>query len=243
MPLFTTDFVERSTLDHRILRDSKPPTAIDAILFFGQTHENDRSPLAAIAERWKKYACPVLVGACDPIRNGPFVVRGSDTWVQDLMEYGVDRDSIIVYPMSKKFPPSTDAEAWGMIEAGVGKFSWKKLVITVNPLHAVRAFVTLLSACVKNGLEDVCIWSALSDWDTSSETSSPWDEDVCYSGGQLKTSRENHIVVDATKLMTYCLKGDHLTARQVLEYLRSRQAMSRRLKTTMVSGVPIALEV
>lgn len=214
MPLFTTDLLERSTLDHRILRDSEPPRDIDAICFFGQTQENDRVALRAIAERWRKYHCPVLVGLCERIEKGVFIVRGSDAWVNDLEEYGVARESVMVYPMSNKFPPSTDAEAYGMVEI-IKRKSWSRLVVTVPPLHAVRAFVTFVSACVKSGLDDACIWSAPSE-------APPWDEVVCYSGGMLQTSREKHIVVDATKTTTYCLKGDHLTAREVIEYMQAR---------------------
>ncbi len=224
MAIFTTDLVELFTLTHRILRDEPPPQQIDAICFFGQTEENDKAPLAAIAERWRNpllRPCPsILVGACEPIDKSPFVVRGDKAWKQDLENFGVDRNSILVYPMSTKFPPSTDAEAWGMVEV-IKKNKWKRLVVTVTTLHAIRAFVTLVSACKKNGLEDVAIWSAPAE-------ALPWDEVVCHSGGMAQMPREKHAaVVEFAKVSAYCAKGDHLAAKEILDYLRGRNALAK----------------
>lgn len=216
MPLFTTDVLEYVQLVHRILRDTPPPPAIDAICFFGQTQENDRVALKAIAELWKKYQCPILVGACEPINQEPFVVRGSGAWVSDLVSYGVDPLSIEIYEMSKKLPASTDAEALGMAEFITREaLRWDRLVVAVHPLHAVRAFVSLVAACKKNVLDGMRIWSVPSE-------ALDWDEDVCYSGGALKATRVSHVGVDMTKMAAYALKGDHLTAREILEYLRKR---------------------
>lgn len=217
MPLFTTDLVELDRLNHRILRDEPPPKEIDAICFFGQTQENDQIALKAITNRWEGYNCPILVGECDRIKKGSLIVHGSDEWIRYLKSFGIASKWIWNYPMSSKFPPSTDAEAWGMVDI-IKDNPWDELVITVPPLHAVRAFVSLVSACKKNNLDKVRIWSAPSE-------APPWDEDVFHSGSMPSAPRENQIPGELGKNMAYCLKGDHLTAKEVLEYLRKRNSL------------------
>jgi len=217
MPLFTTDLLELDMLNHRILRDVPPPRIIDAICFFGQTQENDQIALKSIIKRWEKYNCPILIGACDRIEKGSLIVRGSDDWVIDLKSAGVKPKWIWVYNMSSKFPPSTDAEAYGMVEV-IEENSWNEIVITVPPLHARRAFVSLVSACQKSGLRNVKIWSVPSE-------APPWDEDVFHSGSMPSAPREKQIAGEFGKVFTYCAKGDHLTAKEVLEYLRNRKGL------------------
>jgi len=212
MSIFTTDIVEYARLAHRVLCDEPPPDEIDAICFFGQTEENDMFALRAIAKRWQKHQCLVLVGTCERIERGGLIVRGSDAWVSTLEELGVHPGSILVYPMSDKLPPSTDAEALGMVEA-IRENSWTRFVIVVPPLHAIRAFVSLVSACVKSGL-DVAIWSAPA-------TAPAWDEDVFHSGSMPSAPRVDQIAGEFGKIMAYCAKGDHLTAAEVLEWLRN----------------------
>ncbi len=223
MPLFTTDLVEYAELVHRILRDEPPPERIDAICFFGQTQENDQKSLKNIAERWKarggEYDPAVLVGECERIERGNLVVRGSDAWIRDLEDAGVEENWIYPYPMSTKVPPSTDAEALGMVPV-IKENGWTRLVITVPPLHAVRAFVSLVSACKKNGLDDVLIWSA------PSETLA-WDENVFHSGSMPSAPRVEQIPGEFAKVTAYCAKGDHLTAKEVLTYLQARRDLSQ----------------
>lgn len=221
MPIFTTDLVECLTLAHRILRDEPLPDEIDAICFFGQTEENDHDALRKGSDLWFDcQSAQVLVGQCDRIeRENGLVVRGSDAWVKELEGFGVDSESIQVYPMSDKFPPSTDAEAWGMVPL-IKENGWKRLVVTVPPLHAIRAFVSLVSACLKNGLDDVGIWSAPS-------AAPPWNESVFHSGSMPSATRVSHIAGELAKIFAYCAKGDHPPAQKVLEYLNHRDTVFR----------------
>ncbi len=229
MPLFTTDLLELNALNHRILRDEPPPREIDAICFFGQTQENDRIALEAISKFQDDFQCPVLVGICDPIKKNGLVVRGSKAWKEDLIEFEVKKEDIVLYPMSQKFPPSTDAEAWGMIPL-IKDNNWRYLLVTVPPLHACRAFVSFVSACNKNKLDKVNVWSAPSE-------APPWDEDVFHSGSMPSAPRVDQISGEFSKMMAYCAKGDHITAREVLEYLRKR----KRPKNKVVKEEPYSV--
>ena len=223
MPIFTTDLLELYQLAHVILSQPQLP-ADGPICFFGQTEENDMPPLCSAAELMNRKIGPsdypfgpILIGQCDWIeRPNGLVVRGSDAWVKELKRLKVSDHSIMVYSMSDRFPPSTDAEAWGMVEL-IKKNSWKCLVVVVPPLHAIRAFVSLVSACKKSGLDDVKIWSMPS-------YALPWDRNVFHSGSMPSAPRIEQVTGEMEKIFAYCAKGDHLTAGEILKYLKNRDS-------------------
>ncbi len=220
MPTFTTDLLEYATLAHRILRDELPTKKLDAACFFGQTHENDRVALETISINYS--GLPILVGKCDTIqKENRLLVRGHHAW-QGYLE-GRGCKNVVIYPMSDKLPPSTDAEALGMVPI-IKKRSWKRLVIVVPPLHAIRAFVSLISACLKNNLNHIAIWSAPCD-------ALAWNENVFHSGSMPAAPREKQIQGELDKIMRYCEKGDYLTAKEILDYLRTKDVINSKIET------------
>lgn len=198
----------------RILCDCVPNEPTDAVCFYGQTTENDTPMIESAAFIHMNGAARlVAITGFAGEKNGSFEVRSSKSFANEIMKLGVASENIISFPLSKKFPPCTDAEAVGVIEFAKSQ-GWKSIIVTVPPLHQVRAFISTVSAAIK-------YYPELKVYSIPSEAL-PWTEEVIHSQSAPRAKRSEQFGGELAKLAKYSGKGDHVSPDEILAYLNRR---------------------
>ncbi len=198
----------------RILCDSIPGNPADAVCIFGQTTENDMVMLESAADIQKfGRAELVAVTGYEGLKKDEFEVRSSEKFASLLMNLGVPEKDIVFFPLSDKFPPCTDAEAVGVVEFAKSQ-GWKSLIVTVPPLHQVRAFISTVSAAIK-WYPELRVYSMPA-------AAPSWTEEVIHSQSAPRARRSAQFAGELAKLAKYCEKGDHFSPAEITEYLDRR---------------------
>lgn len=132
---------------------------------------------------------------------------------ETLCALRVPRKAIVQFPLSKKLHPCTDAEAIGLVDFAKEQ-GWKSVYLVAPPLHQFRAFYSLASAIIKAG-SDLIVWNWVCDV-------RGWDEEIIHSQSAPRDKRLNLLDGELEKIERYFRKGDHVSAREALEYIASR---------------------
>ncbi len=197
----------------RILCDPLPET-VDAVAIFGETFENEDSMLNAAARCVQKdRARFIAVSGEEGDHKGEFRVSSGKEYEEILVTRGVPRNKLVSFPLSTKFPPSTDAEAIGLVEYA-DRAGWTSIIVTVPPLHQVRAFISTVSAVLKAN-------SPLRVYSFHGGLLS-WTEEVFHSQSAPKAPRHEQFEGELGKLIRYAGKGDHASPEEILAYLNRR---------------------
>lgn len=201
-------------LSHIICCDDIPEE-VDAAVIFGETKANtfallDALRLAHMRFGAKKIAVSAgyalgesIVADFEDIRNDLFGLLGISNF----------NDIFIQFPLSKKLPPCTDAEAIGLVDF-TREQGWKSVYLIAPPLHQFRAFYSLASAILKAG-SDLVVWNWVSG-------TRGWNERIKHSQTAPEDIRWNLLSGELEKIETYFRKGDHVSAKEVLEYIARR---------------------
>jgi hypothetical protein len=202
-------------LIHRVLRDT-PSGRVDAAVLYGQTKENEGVMLDALADAyWEGLAEWLALPDFEGLARGELMVSSFEAWEDLLCERGVPRDMIISYPTATDVPPSTDAEAKGLVRFAKER-GWASVAIVVPPLHAVRAFVSTIAPVVRE-YPELRVYSAPS-------VAPSWAESVFHSGSMPRARRADHIAGEFEKMERYQKQGSHLSPQEVLDYLNWRDS-------------------
>ncbi len=94
------------------------------------------------------------------------------------------------------------------------KQGWKSLIVTVPPLHQVRAFISTVSAAIK-------YYPELKVYSMPAEAL-PWTEEVIHSQSAPRARRRAQFSGELAKLAKYWKKGDHSSPDEILDYLDRR---------------------
>lgn len=205
--------VELFELITRILCDDIPAAQVNAVCVFAQTVENEMPMLETAASAFRGGSRYVAVSGYVGMESVCLKVHGFFALAQKLVDLGVRESAILQFPLSKKLPPCTDAEAMGLVEYAT-KQGWKSLALTLPPLHQVRGMVSLISAVVKAG-------SPLRVYGTPSYAPS-WTEVVFHSESEPRAPRHAQFAGELRKLKRYLEQGSHMSPGEVLDYLNLR---------------------
>ena len=206
----------------RVLMDSSRKTsdltradrAVDAGYLLGHTVDNDNEPLLELSNAWlERNVRRVLledIGAHNLSVGSS--VAGFENWRNRLLAMGVREDAIIAVPPALDLlPPCTDSEVIGLVRLAKER-GWKTVHLFAPALHRFRAFVSTVSAIKRVGYD-------LQVWGQPITSVQNWQEVVVYSQSAPKAARKSQVVDELAKVEQYCAKGDHVTAKEVLEYL------------------------
>jgi len=212
---YTKDEVELFELITRILCDYTPDIGIDAVCIFGETVENERSMLEEAAGIFHSgIARSVAITGFEGTHSGNLNCSSGEELKNKLIDEFLVADGLIrLFPLSKKLPPCTDAEAIGLVEYAT-KQGLESLVLTLPPLHQVRGMISLISAVLKAG-------SSLKVY--SIPALAPlWTENVMHSQSAPRAPRHAQFGGELAKLIRYMEKGNHMSPREILDYLNQR---------------------
>ncbi len=208
----SSSYSELDELVTRVMCDTAAPVRVaDAAYLFGETADEESSSLAAAALCWKlkRVKC---VGVCGVGEVAGY--PGFENWKAKLIKLGVPGKNIIGIPLANDFPPSTHAEAWGLARF-VKKNKWKNIYIIAPPLHQLRAFVTAVSAIIR---EEAAV-KAYSFVGIPEE----WEEHIVHSQGKEQGKTRSEFLDDELKkIEVYYKKGDLVSGEEVLTYMDER---------------------
>lgn len=140
---------------------------------------------------------------------------GFGNWKKKLVKLGIPERKIVGVQISSDFPPSTHAEAWGIVRYAK-KSKWRTLYIVAPPLHQLRAFVTTVTALIREKAR-VLAYNFVG-------MSQRWEEHIIHSQGIQKGTRSELLTEEFEKMERYYKKGDLISGEEVLKYLDKRDA-------------------
>lgn len=205
----------------RIYCDTLPRGVTDAVCFVSETVENEAAAIESAACIWHKgLARHVAVSGYLGCDKGDLRVSGYKAYMRRLIDLGVRRECIHVFPLSNDLPACTDSEMRGLVFYS-HFMSWRTLIVTAPPLHQFRAFMSLTSPLVKNTDQDISVWNVVGP-------AEDYSEEIVFSQSAPRDSRDNLLGSEIEKVVRYFEKGDHISAREALDYLvrRDRTAKS-----------------
>ena len=134
-----------------------------------------------------------------------------------LEHHSIPKSRIIAVPPAlSDFPPSTDAEATGLVRLA-HKMGWQRLIITSPPIHQFRAFISTISAAKRESLK-LKIYNSVG-------LPPKWCEDTVHSQGIEKGLRKDLLRSgEWLRLIRYHAKGDLISADEAIEYLNLRDS-------------------
>lgn len=218
-PVFATQ-EELFALLTRIYCDTLPKGVADAVCFVAETAENEAAAIESAARIWRKgLSRHVAVSGYLGHDKDDLHVSGYKAYASRLINLGVRRECIHVFPLSNDLPACTDSEMRGLIFYS-HFMNWRTLIVTAPPLHQFRAFMSLASPLVKNPDQDISVWNAVGP-------AEDYSEEVVFSQTIPRDSRDNLLGSEIQKVVQYFEKGDHISAREALDYLSARDCAAK----------------
>lgn len=203
-------YFELDELITRVLCDTVQQHKVDAAYLFSETADNEASVLKAGVFLYGLGPVSKLAVA---YLEKKFGYPGFRSWIKKLVSMGIPQKDIYLIPLAKDFPPSTDAEALGLIRYAKSK-KWKSLYVVAPPLHQLRAFITTVSHAIQEK-SNIKVYSFPG-------IPQSWEEHIVHSQGIQKGTRSELLAKELEKIEKYYRKGDLVSAEEVLEYLDRR---------------------
>lgn len=199
----------------RVLCDVTPPGKVDAAYLFAETTDNEASVLKAGAFLYGIGPAQMVI-LCGLGRGIGY--RGFRAWQLKLLRVGIPGKDIIGVLPAGNFPPSTDAEALGIVRYAKER-DWRSFYVVASPLHQLRAFVSTVSAVIKEKA-NLAVYSFHG-------IAQSWEEYVVHSQGVLKGTRSELLGTELKKIEKYYRNGDLVSADEVLGYLDKRDGRNK----------------
>lgn len=203
-------YFELDELITRVLCDTAPRHKVDAAYLFGETLDLEDSVLKAGVFLYKRG--PVKKLAICGMQKG-YGYPGVKNWLGKLAKMGVPKKDICAIPIAHDFPPSTHAEALGLVRHAQAH-GWKSVYIVAPPLHQLRAFVTAVTEASR-------LYPKLKLYSFHG-LPQRWEDHIIHSQGILQGTRSELLADELEKIERYYRKGDLVSAEEVLRYLDKR---------------------
>ncbi len=206
-------YLELAEVITRVFCDTAPPRSgkADAAYLFAETKDNENSAFAAALLIWRLRRVK-KIAICDlgNIAGYP----GVESWRKSLVSLGIPRSAIVTVKPAREFPPSTNAEALGLVRFAKKNNKWKTIYVIAPPLHQLRAFISAVSFAQKENRK-LRIYNFPG-------IPQRWEERIIHSQGIQKGTRSELIGEELKKIGRYRKEGSLLSAEDILEYLNKR---------------------
>lgn len=211
MKNFESSYPKLDELVTRVMIDTFPKGVVaNAAYLFGETADNELSSLEAASLVWKSGKVKNIAICGEGAVAG---YPGFEDWKEKLIKFGIPAEKIIGIHVASEFPPSTHAEALGLVRFAK-KEGWKTIYIIAPPLHQLRAFVTTITEVLKEN-PDLLVYSFPG-------VAQNWEKRVVHSQGIQEGRREDLVGEELKKMEGYYQKGDLVSGEEVLRYLDRR---------------------
>jgi len=208
--MFASSQVELLELTLRVMADYPLQKTCNAVFFYGQTADNERSVIEQCAFLFDQGL----------VNNVAFSTGGSLTtgqpWAPDyqakLTDLGVFKQNII--PVRITAPKAhTHTEAIAFVDYAKEQ-GWESVYVTGSPVHQLRVFVNTVSIVLQKGVKLKVL--------SAPGTPLPWTQTAIHSQNVERGKRFELVLNEFNRIEAYHAKGDLVSARQVLDYLNSR---------------------
>src|SRR3989344_119692 len=190
-----------------------PLPKADLIYVFGQTVNHQHSSLDRAAQLFHQGIAP-HIGIPDLEPSAGYA--GVNTWRRILLNQDVPEWSITgVIEAVNDFPPSTDAEATGLVRLAKER-GWITTVIISPQIHQFRGFISTVSAAISEDIS-LKIYNCVG-------TPMHWCDSTVHSQGMAGQMKDLLMIQEWEKMVRYHAKGDLITVEQSLDYLNHRDA-------------------
>lgn len=191
------------------LMDFFPQTAWDFIYLFAQTVDNEASVLErGFSLATQNESKKIVIPAGSARRGYP----GYDAWRERLLVMGVS-DADLGTTTDSPDGLNTLTEAQALVNY-CKETAARSIVVVAAPFHQARAFLTVISVVLKQGV-NLAVHSIPGQ-------SLPWTATVVHSQGLLTRPRIDIVDDEVGRIGQYQQKGDLVSLKQALEYLKSR---------------------
>lgn len=202
--------IELVELSFKVLSDMDPPNASEGAYIFAQTVDNESSVLRSAAQYFAEGKAEVILIPDSSPRCG---YPGSQQWAAQLLLHQVPQQHIHGVPTADFESLNTYTESLAVVRyAKQNQFRY--LTIIAAPFHQLRAFISAVSAAVRE-YPSLLIYNSVG-------LPLPWYDSVSHSQGSLVGRREEFIHSEFDRIVSYQQKGDLISEIEVLEYLRQR---------------------
>ena len=192
------------------------PQEVDCAYLYGNTPDNELSPLMKGVELWKSGGVPriLLCGGGIYAPHGVNAYNGGDAWEDYLVKNGVERNAIRQIPRPEL--SHTDTEARNLVFCCKSR-GWKRVIVTCVTHQQVRGFVNTITYAVR-------YYPELKVYSVPGKPL-PWQDESLYSQGNIQGSRiSDGVAAEYERLERWHAKDDLLSCAEVLDYLKQRDS-------------------
>lgn len=184
---------------------------------FSETSDNERS-VFSVVERIPSVHRTAHFGSLAVIDDREGSNRGypgSKIWIERLRSmWGMDKKVIHEIPCFEFLHTYSESKALVNYARENG---WDELVIVAPPFHQTRAFISVVTAILKSGINNLRVYNQPGE-------ALSWSEEVMHSQGTLRGTRKDFIVTESRRIPIYQEKGDLVSLDSVFDYLKWRNS-------------------
>lgn len=206
----SSSYAELDELITRVFCDTSPDGSVDVAYLFGETKDNEMSVLKAALFLYGAGPAEKIALCGMPGGHG---FPGFSNWKRKLIAMGIPESDLVPIRLADDFPPSTDAEALGLVRHAKEE-GWRSIYVVAPPLHQLRAFMSTVSAAIHEKAK-LKIYSFHG-------IAQKWEDHIVHSQGVQKGTRSELLAAELKKIEKYQKKGDMLSVQDILAYLDKR---------------------
>ncbi|GGG05835.1 YdcF family protein [Pontibacter amylolyticus] len=196
----------------RALCDTIPDKPVDGLFLFGQTEDNQQAAFETACQFLQSgHTDKVLCLGTNAMSGYP----GFEVWKEEMKKLGIGEEQIIPVP---PVPADTDLlhtliEATSAVRYAKEQ-GFKSLVVTASPFQQPRAFMTAITAALRE-YPELYLYSLPGK-------AMPWQEEVTHSQGKLEDTRAGLIAGEMERIRCYHEQKDLISVKEALGYLNRR---------------------
>jgi hypothetical protein len=196
----------------RTLCDTLPSGKLDGLFLFGQTEDNQAAAFETARQQLNNGRTDkVLCLGTGPMSGYP----GFEVWKKEMEKLGIGEEQLVAVP-----PVPTDTDLLHtLIEAQSAvryarEHGYKNLLVTAAPFQQPRAFMTAVTAALRN-YPELYLYSLPGK-------AMPWQEEVTHSQGKVQDTRAGLIAGEMERITCYHDQDDLISVKEALDYLNRR---------------------
>lgn len=196
----------------RALCDTLPDKPVDGLFLFGQTEDNQQAAFETARQFLQSGRTDKVLCLGTKAMSG---YPGFEVWKEEMKKLGIGEGQIIPVP---PVPADTDLlhtliEATSAVRYAKEQ-GYKKLVVTAAPFQQPRAFMTAITAALRE-YPELYLYSLPGK-------AMPWQEEVKHSQGKLEDTRAGLIAGEMERIRCYHDQNDLISVKEALGYLNRR---------------------
>jgi hypothetical protein len=205
----------------RALCDTIPAEPVEALFLFGQTEDNQQAAFETAHQFLQSGRTGKVLCLGTKAMSG---YPGFEVWKEEMERLGIGEGQLVGIP---PVPADTDLlhtliEATSAVRYAKEQ-GYRNLVVTAAPFQQPRAFMTAITAALRE-YPELYLYSLPGK-------AMPWQEEVVHSQGKLEDTRAGLIAGEMERISCYHDRNDLISVSEALDYLNRRDGKVRKLES------------